>query len=251
MLDFGHLKQRCAGCEREGVKMNKEHVFPQWLIRRTGTDKTGIRWGKIKKLPALSVTLPLCIECNKTLGNELEGPVSRIFEDLEQRKGISDNEAELLVRWLWKVDGLLWIARHPEGSYTFTYTLRERVLRAIDSIRGRLILAISLIKDIDPVYGDQPLGLDSGEQVNAIFVSGVFSKVAMMVVLDSFSKMIPKNFSQYQLCKTRNAISDGKFFHPKVGFKDDTEAVGVTKLASTKIAQAHDELARKMQIESK
>jgi len=128
-MGFKHLKYKCAGCERVDTEMNMEHVFPKWLILRTNTHKTKIRWIGENKINALSATLPLCIECNRDFGNELEIPVSKIFSDLEQNKGISDNEAELLIRWLWKLDGMFWIALNPKGDYSPVYTLRQKVLQ--------------------------------------------------------------------------------------------------------------------------
>jgi hypothetical protein len=92
-----HLKSKCAACERPGREMNKEHVFPRWLILRTNTHNTGIRWGELKRLPALKATIPLCTECNKILGKELEEPVSKLFDEIESHQGISDLDAELLM----------------------------------------------------------------------------------------------------------------------------------------------------------
>lgn len=239
-MRFKHLKKWCAGCEQTGVQTSKEHVFPTWLITRTGTHKTGIRWLGGDKIPAHKATLPLCKRCNNDFGSQLEEPVSRIFDDLEARRGISDNEAELLVRWLWKIAGLFWIASAPLGDYSPAYTLRERVLRPIDAIRSRLVLAVSLIEAIDSSYGDKPMGLDSHTVIDAIFVAGVFSEVAIMVVFDDFTNMIPEPFSQYRLFGARNASGDAKLFHPKVGFRDDTEAVGITNLVSIRLSAVHD-----------
>ena len=180
-----HLKQHCAGCERAEVQMTKEHLFPKWLIKRTGTDKTKIRWGN-SKIPALAATLPLCNECNQLFGKHLEAPVSSIFDDLESRKGISESEAELLVRWMWKITGMGWIASNPGQKYTRNYTLRERILRPIDELRGALVLAVALIENIDSRYGDKPMGVDSRTEVDAIYAAGVFSNVAIMVLLEPF-----------------------------------------------------------------
>jgi len=246
-MSLKHLKERCAGCERIGVKMNKEHIFPKWLIMRTGTDKTGIRWGENPRLPALAVTVPLCVECNRLFGEQLESPVAAIFDDLEARRGISDLEAELLVRWMWKITGLSWIATHPYGKYNRIYTLRERVLRPIDALRGDLILALSLIEAINPSYGDKPLGVDSTTEVDAVFASGVFSKIAIMAVHAPFAHLIPQAFSLFRLLPNRDATSSAKLCHPKVGFKNDTEAVSVTMLSSIALSEAHDKAARRRQ----
>lgn len=224
--------------------MSQEHVFPIWLIRRTNTDKTEIGWMGKRTISAQSATIPLCVECNRDFGKHLETPVSKIFDDLEARQGISDNEAELLVRWLWKIDGLFWIARYPKGDYSIAYTLRERVLRPIDTIRSQLVLAVSLIETIDPSFGDKPLGIDSYTHLDAIFVSGVFSEIAMMVVHEAFVNMIPEAFSKYRFSSIRDASSEAKLFHPKVGFKDDIEAIVITKLVSERLSAAHETLQR-------
>ena len=166
--------------------------------------------------------------------------MAQIFEDLEQGKGISDLEAELLVRWLWKLEGLNWVFQFPEGRYNEKYTLRQRVLHPIDDIRGHLTLAIALVEKIDPDYGDAPLGIDSRCQHSAIFVSGVFSKVAVMVALSPFEHLIPAMFSQYRLAAKRDAISGAKLFYPQTGFPLCIEAVGVTKLASCELTKLHD-----------
>ena len=245
-MSYKHLKHQCAGCERTNVEMNQEHVYPEWLIRHTGTNKTSIRRVGGNKVNPLSATLPLCVECNKVFGKELEIPVSKIFNDLESKKGISENEAELLIRWLWKIDGLFWIAFNPKGNYSHTYTLRQRVLQPLDSIRSKLLLAVALINNIDPTFGDKPLGIDSHCTSDAIFVAGVFSQVALMVVYESFKDMIPSSYSTLKLKNSPDSLSNGKFFYPKVGFKDDVEAVGVSGLASKELSIAHDLFAKKL-----
>ena len=236
-----HLKVKCAACESSSRSMNKEHLFPRWLIMRTNTHVTGIRWGSHKRLPALKATIPLCRECNSLLGQQLEEPVSRLFDDIESERGISDLDAELLVRWLWKVDGLAWIASNPKDKYTTNYTLRERVLRPIDGIREHLVLAVSLIERLHPESKDWPMGIDSHTEKDAVFVSGVFSRIAMMVILDFCVPLLPSAYSYYHLAAKKDPSSQAKLFYPKVGYKDDVEAVGETYLASQSIAKAHDD----------
>jgi len=235
-----HLKRKCVACERTGVEMNKEHIFPQWLIVKTNTNNTGIRWMQNQKLPALRATIPICCDCNNAFGKELEGPVSTIFNNIESNRGISDIDAEILIRWLWKLDGLAWCANNPNHQYTATRTLKERVLHPIDSIRENLVLAVSIINSLHPESDDWPMGIDSKTSLDAVFVSGVFSKVALMVLLDAFSSMLPTNFSYYRLASKKDSASSAKLFFPKIGFVDDVEAVGVTYLASKPIAKAHD-----------
>ncbi len=227
--------------------MDKEHLFPQWLILRTGTQQTGIRWGEKRGVPPLAATFPLCEECNSAFGRDLEGPTSRLFDDIEQGRGLDDNGAELLVRWMWKVKGLAWIASHPGSDYTLKYTLRERVLLPIDAIRGRLVLGIALVSGLHPDSTDLPMGIDSVTEHDATFVSGVLSRIAMMVVLEQFESMIPHQFGRYRLAHKRDRLHAGKLFHPPNSFRDDVEAVGVTYLASVPLSIAHDRLALELQ----
>src|SRR5215217_7800644 len=112
--------------------MNQEHFWPQWLISRTGTHKTGVRFDRQKKINPRKLVVPLCISCNSDFGRELESPVSVIFSDIEAGRGISDLEAELLIRWLWKFEGLAWCFSNPTATYNQRVTIRERVLQPID-----------------------------------------------------------------------------------------------------------------------
>ena len=230
----------CAGCGQVKQKMTKEHFWPRWLIEKTKTDSTGVRSMVGKFIPPSALTIPLCKECNDDFGKYLESPVAKIFNELENSKGISDFEAELLVRWLWKLEGLYWTSINPIDSYSPSYKLRERVLLPIDKFRPSLFVAISLIKEIDPSYGDAPLGLDSLNRANAIFVAGVFSRIAVMVLHQNFVHLVPSNFSLYNLAETLDSVSHQKCFFPQTGFEDDTEAVGITWVAARTLSKAHD-----------
>jgi len=193
-----------------------------------------------KDVPALSATLPLCEECNTAFGDELESPTSSLFDEIEAGRGVSDSDAELLIRWMWKIKGLAWIAANPGGRHTDNYTLRQRVLLPIDDIRGRLVLGLALIKSLHPESTDLPMGIDSRTECDATFVSGVFSMVAAMAVLDEFAPMIPPQFCQYQLAAQRDAMDSAKLFYPAASFRDDVEAVGVTWTSSMHLTRAHD-----------
>jgi len=233
---------KCPGCGEKNKKSNKEHLWPEWLIKLTGANKIGIKWAG-KYIPASACTIPLCEECNKEFGQVLEGPVSRIFNELESGEGLSENEIELLIRWLWKITGLAWASQNPDKKYTEIYTVKERVLRPIDKIRGTLIFAASLIKEISPKYKGSPMGIDSINEIDAIFASGVFSKTALLVTLEEFEDLIPSHFSKFHLNERSGATSDAKLFYPKTGFADCTEAVVITKAISIPLSIEHDLLA--------
>jgi len=90
------------------------------------------------------------------------------------------------------------------------------------------------------------MGIDSKTALDAVFVSGVFSKIALMVLFDPFISMLPTNFSCYHLSSKMDSTSDAKLFFPNAGFADDVEAVGVTYIASKPIAKAHDDFWREL-----
>ena len=150
------IKLRCVGCDRAGRPMTKEHFFAKWLIgyceiKSEGiflADQGGLRLERSANVNPNSAVIPLCDECNHSFGTELEGPVAKIMRALDADQGISDFEAELLVRWLWKFEGLQWsVFRNPNTqAYSRIYTLRERVVtsRAFDEARSDLVLAIAL-----------------------------------------------------------------------------------------------------------
>jgi hypothetical protein len=167
----------CVACGRSDRKITKEHFWPHWLIDRASP--RSVRW-RTKRIDARSATVALCDDCNSSFGRELESPVAKIFSDLESAVGLSDFEAELLVRWLWKFEGLSWLQLHSRCTYSPAFTLRDRVLNQLGSIRSHLCLAVSLLDHIDPTYGDAPVGIDSRHHTGAIFVSGVFCRIALM-----------------------------------------------------------------------
>jgi hypothetical protein len=234
-------KIQCAACEKTGKKINKEHYWPKWLIHRTGTGKTTIKWGD-KQIRPFAATLPMCSDCNTEFGRDLEGPVSRLFEEIETGKGLTDFEAELFVRWLWKMEGLAWNFHHPEHKYSEKYTLRERVLYPIDGLRPKLKLAISLLDRIDDDFEDKPMGLDALNQVNAIFVIGVLSYIAVMVLHEDFEKYVPPEFTVYGLAEKRLGGIDAKVFFPKTGFETCTDAVVACRKIGPFLAYLHDKM---------
>ena len=125
------------------------------------------------------------------------------------------------------------------------------VLQPLDGIRGELILALALCRSVDPTYGDAPMELDSHCGIDGIFVSGVFSRTAMMVVLAPFQELIPQQFSSYRLAAVHGeADADAKLLNPKTTFPTDTELVGVTWLCSHRLAAAHEAYAHQLHARS-
>lgn len=249
------LKLRCMGCEDVGQRITKEHFFPRWLIeyadvRREGVtwpQKQGLDWVDKKNVSAEKAVVPLCDKCNAAFGKELEGPVAEIFRVLERGEGIGDLDAELLVRWLWKFEGLQWgiFRDHNTEEYTRLYSLRERITtsRAFDEIRSSLILAIALANANDPGHHDWPMGLDTPVGENAITMSGVFRRVALIVSLAQFADAIHPAFGQYSFSQ-RPDDRVAKIFVPPRSFITARAAVTVTQECAMILSELHDEWGR-------
>jgi hypothetical protein len=228
--------------------MSKEHIWPQWLIKRAEAETEPVRWADGKLISPSKATLPLCAECNSAFGTQLEAPVSLIMDDVESGKGISDLEAELPVRWLWKFEGLFWSTvhfTHPELRYSAIWTMKERVLGpSMGRIRPALVLALATIENNDEGFSGWPVGIDSGIGThNGIFVSGVFCRTAMMVFLNQFSHLVPPAFGRYQLAAKPDP-SGSKVFFPPVGFATVREAIVSTTNASEPLAEAHEAMSQ-------
>lgn len=241
------FKKICVSCGETDLRITKEHFWPIWLIERTGTYRNSVRLDEKKRINPKSLVVPLCFRCNRDFGRELESPVAHVFRNLEAGVGLSDVDAELLIRWLWKFEELFWRFTHADSSTRKHYEIRDRVLSPIVDQRLDLCLAISIVAKIKPGFADSPMGLDSWSECNPIFVAGVFSKIALMVLDSRFLGDVPKQFSCYQLAKLDAPDRDAKLFYSKVGFRDFVEAVNVTRECANYLSYAHDLAARNSQ----
>jgi hypothetical protein len=224
--------------------MNKEHVWPEWLITKTRTHLTEVRHSPGKKVNPRSMTVPLCVDCNSAFGETLENPMKKVLADLEAGLGLSDQQCSILVRWLWKLTGLATFMNDPEMGYRDGRTIRERVLSPLGTTREVITLAISLAEVVDAKYKDEPMGLDSKNLLSAVYVAGVFGRVAVMVVLREFDEEVPKSFSLYHFSEEGAADRDAKLFFPKTGFKTCEAAVFETALSAAYPSYAHDNVVR-------
>src|SRR5215470_1636727 len=117
--EMRRAKWRCLGCERAGYRnKSKEHFWPLWITERANIKGTSLNWlhGKAHRN---ATVLPLCRECNDLLNTKLEIPVQHVFDSVENKEGLSDYDAELLIRWLWKYEGLVWgvMASRTDARY--------------------------------------------------------------------------------------------------------------------------------------
>ena len=227
---FAHFKKQCVCCQRTGQKMNKEHIFPQWLLDHTKSRKDIFSW-VYGKVPADQATAPLCEECNCQLGTELEGPVKAVFNAIESGKGFNDNDAELLIRWMWKIVGLFyWSICNEHWKYGFI-TLKEHVLSKINLPRSRISIAISLIEDADEEFGCAPVGMDAFSFYSNIYAAGVFSKLCVVVVHSGLAKYIDQDkWTIYQLSDCPLVLNPNNKIYPKTGFETGSSAIQYMKL---------------------
>lgn len=235
------FRKICIGCNKQVKKMTKEHFWPKWMIIHTNMTKHKIMWWNGNEVYPLTATIPLCGPCNHELGSKLEAPMQQLFLDIEAGKGISDNEAEIFIRWCWKMEGFAWRLYSPEGKYSEVYSVTGRAIKSIDHIRPRLVLAIALVEDECEGKEFKPLGLCNFNEVNAIVVSGVISKVAFIVLTDDQVGSLPKNYSYYRLNALRDGLGDAKLWHPQIGFKNFTDAKELTRQAAALISHNIDQ----------
>lgn len=239
-------KSRCLACDRAGRPRNREHFWPRWLIEFCEATEEPVNWLG-KRVAASAVQIPLCVECNSAFGNELETPMSALLPRISGGDGMSDLDCELLVRWLWKFEGLGWgiYYFHDSMQYSSMYTLRQRVLNkdSLNGIRGELVVCVALAHKNNPGLHDWSLGISSGVgKHDAIFIAAVFRNVAMMVTLAHFAHLVPPMFARYQLRTVPSAL-DVKVLQPQVVFPLVSDAEIVTREASMFLKFAHEQHA--------
>ena len=119
------MKPLCVFCGKKPQNKNKEHIFPQWLLKLTGFDQkkasVGSNWktGKELVFNTLSYTFPSCRSCNDEFG-KLEGKVKSIFDKLLFDLVVGVKELELLLDWFDKVRIGAWLGVKYMNKDIFT-----------------------------------------------------------------------------------------------------------------------------------
>lgn len=231
---FKHYRDKCICCEESGKLMNKEHIFPLWLLERTNNCDILLN-SPYGKIPGSKYTIPLCKECNSELGKKLESNVSRVFDDLETGKGATDHEVELLIRWLWKMQGMFyWAICNSHWKYGVV-KLKERVLTPISGTRSRISIGIALIED--PYEGSNytPVGLDTFPFWSTVLAAGVFSRMAVVVLYTHLVKHLNQDiWSIYTLSDNPLLINPSKRFFPRTTIETSSKAILLTKFMLVK-----------------
>jgi hypothetical protein len=191
----------------------------------------------------LSATIPICKTCNQILGRELESPVQHIFHRVENGEGINDYDADLLVRWMWKISKLFYKYNHPKGKVTSNSSLFQFLINPISQPRNRITLAIALINELDQEFNDAPMGIDTTGFFSGVLVAGVFSKIAIIVTLTDFASLIPPIYSTYTFSKKIGGRNEPRLMIPNIGFLDCTSAVGITTATGKELLRFHEKKA--------
>lgn len=130
------MKPACIFCGKPPQDKNKEHIFPQWLLKITGFDQkkasVGSNWSTGKEIifNTQSYTFPSCTSCNEEFG-KIEYKVKPIFEKLMADETVSTLELELLLDWFDKVRIGAWLGVKYMNKDIFTmepkYYINSRI----------------------------------------------------------------------------------------------------------------------------
>lgn len=115
-------KRHCIFCNEEVNDKTKEHVIPQWLIKKTGKPNRKIRIGldyspifnpskEFKKNPIQfsfnNFTFPACQSCNNYY-SKMEKEMEEILRKIENNDSLNNQEVRLMLDWFDKVRVGLW-----------------------------------------------------------------------------------------------------------------------------------------------
>jgi len=126
-------KASCVFCGKKPENKTKEHILPQWLIKKTGSHKRKAFFGmpilerdqnghlSSINLPNSSIakekgrtfsfdqfTYPACDKCNNNYAN-LEADTLKIYNKLSKNESINRDEVDLFLDWIDKVRVGLWL----------------------------------------------------------------------------------------------------------------------------------------------
>lgn len=103
------VRQVCAGAccmicgrPRAEVEFNREHVLPDWLLRRFKLHDRAIRLPSQTAFTYAQYTVPCCVQCNDRMGALMETPVREMltsgYETLAER--LQRESPKVLFAWL-------------------------------------------------------------------------------------------------------------------------------------------------------
>ncbi|OEF48740.1 hypothetical protein A1OW_14340 [Enterovibrio norvegicus] len=126
------MKPVCVFCGNPPKNKNKEHIFPQWLLKLTGYDQkkvsVGSNWktGEEFIFNSKAYTFPSCKICNDKFG-KIEARVKPIFDKLMADQDVSVTDLELLLDWFDKVRISAWLGVKYMNKDVFGFDSRYYV----------------------------------------------------------------------------------------------------------------------------
>lgn len=94
-------KDACLVCCRIKTNLNKEHVFPNWLLKLTDSKDQKLKIQETHFAQFSKHKFDICVECNAKLGDQVENPISSYFKEGPIGiQALKDEKPELLYSWL-------------------------------------------------------------------------------------------------------------------------------------------------------
>lgn len=169
----------CDRTERE-VDFNREHILPNWLLRRFGLHRGSVTLPNRKLHGYGTYTIPCCVECNNRLSKHFETPISEAFVGgLAGVKAMVEREGpERIFQWM----ALIFLKMHLKDrllrkhldrrlgdtaiSETYdwaTFHHLHCLIRAhyTGAAIGDYVLGSVLLVEVDPNTGDEVFDLAS------------------------------------------------------------------------------------------
>jgi hypothetical protein len=161
----------CAFCGRSGIKMSREHVFPQWLSRAASGDGnyTWIREGRGITTPLIEVvTKRVCEECNTGWLSRIEAGAKAVLEPLlnASTNRITEADRWIIARWFTKTILTAQLALVPRSgtgivdgqAYRDFYENPSPFNNSVIFISGYHGLLLPIAFDVVPLPGDGAWG---------------------------------------------------------------------------------------------
>ena len=106
------------------------------------------------------------------------------------------------------------------------------------------MLAVALTRNNDPTHRDWPMGLDTPPSENALTMSGVFGRIALICSLAHFANDIPDVYGKFRFGAP---VTDraNKVFLPPMSFIYAGGAINMTREVGVRLAILHDEWGRR------
>lgn len=137
----------CVFCGRKPEGKNKEHVIPQWLIKKTGDPNRTAQFstdivlsqGKERSYAFDQFTFPACENCNSDF-SALEIKAKEILEKIELSSFISAAELSIFLDWLDKVRVGVWLGFHQLDRKSFDIEPKYHISSRIGQYDRMLIV---------------------------------------------------------------------------------------------------------------